>query len=159
MGDGSAPAPPYGTARATAHDYDGQARNASSSYGGGTGQATTEFQVHSFCQESAQPGDAGPDGGSRWSSATTAGCTRPRPGATNRQYAGSCATTGTEADAGRETVPSDPAHVPRFSWKDHWDVARDRQCRVGPHVGRSKLPQGQGRGSRRRPPGSSGQGR
>merc|ERR1719449_155146 len=89
------------------------------------------FKYTPSVRESTQPGDAWPDGGSRWSPTTTAGCARPRTGAANSQYAGCSTTAGTETDAGRETLPSDPENVPGFGWKDHWNAARDRQCRVG----------------------------
>merc|ERR1712203_136486 len=87
-----------------ANDHDGQTRNATSANG--------------------------------WSSAgaSTAGSACPGPGASDCHYAGRCSTAGAEADAGREALPIDPAHVPRPGGQDHGDAAGDRQRRARPHA-------------------------
>merc|ERR1712012_1266857 len=97
-----------------ANDHDGQTRNATSANGwSSAGAPSAELQVHTNCSQPTSPGDARSDGGSRRCSSSTAGSACPGPGASDRHYVGRCSTAGAEADAGREVLPIDPAHVPR----------------------------------------------
>merc|ERR1712080_58198 len=96
-----------GPARTPAHDYDAKARDASGPHGWSTGPASAEFQIYSHCQEPTRSGDARTDRGPRRCASPTAGCAGPGTGAADRHYAGRGPAPGTEADAGRATVPSD----------------------------------------------------
>jgi len=91
---------PHGSARTSAYDHDGQARNATCSHGSSTSQAPAEFQVYTNSQEPTSSGDARPDGCTRWSPSTTTSCAGAGPGASDCFYVGCCSSTGTEADVG-----------------------------------------------------------
>jgi len=91
---------PHGSARTSAHDHDGQARNATCSHGSSTSQAPAEFQVYTNSQEPPSSGDARPDGCTRRSPSTTTSRAGPGPGASHCFHVGRCSSSGTEADAG-----------------------------------------------------------
>jgi len=95
-------APPCtnGPARTSAHDYDGQARNATCTNGSSASETTAELQVHSYSQEPSSSGDARADGCTRRRSSTTASSAGTGPGTPDSLHAGSCSSTGTEADVG-----------------------------------------------------------
>jgi len=69
---------------------------------------------------------------------------RPGSGAFDGFHACLCCSQRSEADAGRTSLPADPAYVPGHGRKDHWHVVGDRQLGAVAHARAPRITQSQG---------------
>jgi hypothetical protein len=77
-----------------------------------------------------------------WRHAASLG--RSGPGAFDGFHACLCCAQRSEADAGRTSLPADPAYVPGHGRQDHWHVAGDRQLGAVAHARAPRITQSQG---------------